>query len=253
MHARLLLPSLFAVAAPVAVVPLRRAYAGAALVLPWAVVSALFLRAWADDNTPYRQLVTINDFAWGRGQAGTAFFTGEGFFHSSQRFNARPARGHEASVAAFGIGLPAYGLGTDVYIIDLLGLADPFTARLELRRRGLFPGHEKPLPSAWIVARFTEPQPELTEDRFFRGSLGVGQLDDRGRQGSFRERVAVARDVLRCGEVRDLERSYRRKLTPAGFLRNLVEAIPRYRLRIPVEPADARAEFCGRSGATDAA
>ena len=252
MHARLLLPGLFAIAAPVAVVPLRRAYLGAALVLPWAVVSALFLRAWADDHTPYRQFVTIEDFAWGEGQSGSAFFTGEGFFHSGERFDARPTGGRPATVAAFGIGLPAYGLGTDVHVVDLLGLADPFTARLELRRRGFIPGHEKPIPSAWLVARYTEPEPEVTEDRFYRGSLGIIQLDDHGRRGSFRERVALAREVLRCGEVRDLERSYRRDLTPAVFLRNLLEAVPRYRLRIPVEPADARAEFCGRSGATDA-
>jgi arabinofuranosyltransferase len=251
MPARLLLPSLFAFLAPLAVVPLRRPYALSAAVLPWALVCGLSLRSWADDNTPYRQFVTVEDFAWGEGQGASAFFTGHGFYHSSERFDARPARGRQASVAAFGIGLPAYGLGNDVYIIDLLGLADPFTARLELRRRGFIPGHEKPIPSAWLVARYTEPEPEVTEDRFYRGSFGIIQLDDHGRQGSFRERVALARQVLQCGEVRDLERSYRRNLTPAVFLRNLVEAIPRYRLRIPVEPADARAEFCGRSGGTD--
>ncbi len=55
------------------------------------------------------------------------------------------------------IGQGPYELGPPVRILDLLGLADPLTAHLQLTRRGLFPGHEKPLPTPWIAALVTAP------------------------------------------------------------------------------------------------
>ena len=59
MHARLLLPSLFALLLPVAVVaPARRLVAGvlAAIVVPWAVVCAVALRAAAEPPSDRREL-----------------------------------------------------------------------------------------------------------------------------------------------------------------------------------------------------
>lgn len=53
-------------------------------------------------------------------------------------------------------GLASYEAGLDVFVIDPQGLGDPIAARLQLVHRGR-PGHEKYLPTAWVVARFAAP------------------------------------------------------------------------------------------------
>jgi hypothetical protein len=57
--------------------------------------------------------------------------------------------------------------------------------------------------------------------------------------------VADARAVLACPDIVDLQRSYTGRLTPGRFIDNVVHALRRWRLRIPPEPADARARLCG--------
>jgi len=149
MHARLLLPSLFAVAAPVAVVPLDRRYLLALLVVPWALVALFFLPSPTDTRhfffTAKPRPVTVEDFNWGR-KGLASFYKGHGVYYNTTLLSARPAAGRDGAVVSYGIGISSYALGTDVYVLDALGLADPFTARLQLRVRG-YPGHEKPLPA----------------------------------------------------------------------------------------------------------
>lgn len=250
MHARLLLPSFFALVAPVAVVPLRRQYALALLVLPWCVVAMVSLRADADSvgafGTGEENLVTLEDFQWDEGGGRRQWFEGEGVYFTTDRLDAEPVGGYggyDAVVASYGQGVIGYSLGPDVYMLDLLGLGDPFTSHLELEERGLV-GHEKPLPAPWIAARVMPPGTDVSEDDFpFTPRFGIRPLGDPDR-APFDERVAVAREVLDCSEVRRFVDSYTARLTPGRFLSNLVRAPGYTALRIPPEPEDAYADLC---------
>jgi arabinofuranosyltransferase len=245
MHARLLLPAFFAFMAPVAVVPLRRTYIGAAFLVPWAILSFGWFRAPADRHEVYRNLVTIDDFKYAKGQAARAWFHGEGVYYQRTQLHARPATNERVLVGAYGVGAVSYALGPDVHVVDLLGLADPFTARLEHHGVALLIGHEKPLPTAWFVARYTAPRPAVQQGDFpeHGATFGIALLDDHPR-GTFAQRVATARTVLRCPSLRALDASYRAPLTVGRFFNNAIHAFSRYSMRIPPEPADAAKKFC---------
>src|SRR5439155_556575 len=97
----------------------------------------------------WRALLVVGGFAVGA--------IVDGVYFQTTRLDAPPAPGERTpAVAFYGIGITGYALGTNVYILDLLGLADPFTAHLQLARRGLI-AHEKPLPAPWIAARLLAP------------------------------------------------------------------------------------------------
>jgi arabinofuranosyltransferase len=248
MHARLLLPSIFAVVAPVAAVPVRRESLVALAVLPWAVVAVAGLRASADSVGVFgqdgRNLVSIEDFEWDPGGRNREWYTGEGAYFGRARLDAAPnPEQGDTVVATFGLGISGYALPDDVYVLDLLGLADVFTSHLELRHRGIV-GHEKPLPAPWIVARLTAPGSHVSPDEVpLPTRFGVRALDDPDR-APFDERVAIAREVLRCRGVRDLLDAGTSRLTARRFLKNIVEAPGNTTLRIPPEPEDARAALC---------
>jgi arabinofuranosyltransferase len=132
-----------------------------------------------------------------------------------------------AVVSGGAIGIAGYVLPARVHVLDRHGLADPFVARVDLEERGR-PGHEKTLPIAWAVARFTDPAP----------------IED----GS----VAAARRALGCGRLADLERAVRGPLTWDRFLENASGAWARDRLRLPADPFDAETTFCGTPAVTRA-
>ncbi|MGQ0803306.1 MAG: hypothetical protein ACT4PI_05525 [Actinomycetota bacterium] len=247
MHARLLLPAFFAFVAPVAVVPLRREYALSLLVLPWCLVGLLFLRADADEVAGFgtgEQKVTLADFGWQPGGPQRAWFDGTGVYYTTTKLDAETVDGRRAEVASYGLGVIGYSLGPDVYVLDLLGLGDPFTSHLELSRRGLI-GHEKPLPAPWIVARLTSPGTDLTEVDFpFPTRFGARPLDDPDGV-PFADRVERARETLVCAELERFLDSYTQSLTPGRFLSNVFRAPGYTALRIPPEPDDAYRELCG--------
>jgi arabinofuranosyltransferase len=251
MHARLLLPSLFALAAPVAVVPLRRAYAASLLVVPWAIVALLFLRTDADrpvivGGKVHENPITLDDVGWDKGAPALGWLQGDGVYFSQKKLAAEPVAGRRLAVASYGLGIPSYALGPDTYVLDLLGLGDQFTSHLELERRGLI-GHEKPLPAPWIVARLTRPGASLSASDFkFPGVLYGARRLDKPRGIPFEQRVTIARASLNCPELRDFVRSYSAPLTVGRFFGNLFDSLHNTRLRIPPEPADAYEEFCGR-------
>jgi arabinofuranosyltransferase len=247
MHARLILPSLFALVAPVAVVPLRKRYAASLLVIPWVIVGLFALRAGVDDDgafgTTRQNTVTLDDFDF---YLSSLPSFDEGVYYQEERLPAEPVDGRRIEVATYGVGILGYAVGPDTYVLDLLGLGDPFTAHLELERRGLVVGHEKPLPAPWIAARLTKPGASLTAEDFpFPFAFGTGPIDD--PRDSFEQRERVARAALECAGLRDFLESYDAPLTPGRFFGNLIDAVPNTRFRIPPEPADAYEKFCGRS------
>lgn len=118
------------------------------------------------------------------------------------------------------IGIFGYLLPPSVHVLDRHGLADPLVAHAELADRGR-PGHEKTLPAAWAVARFTAPAP----------------VEDAA--------VAAARRALACGALADLQRAGQGPMTAGAFFENVKHAWSNAALRIPRDPFAAEARFCG--------
>lgn len=248
MPARLLLPALFAFTAPVAVVPLQRAFAGALLVVPWACIALFALRSDADQPRAFGPdslyAVTTDDFGLAPGGANRSWFDGHGVYFLYRRLPARPSA-HDPAVANYGIGVTAYALGPDTYLLDLLGLGDAFTSHLQLHRRGTI-AHEKPLPIPWIPARLVAAGSELTPDDFTLPTFFLARpLDHPGGQ-AFDARIADARTALRCSRLREFAATYSGPLDAGRFLSNLGDAFANYRFRIPPEPRDAVTRFCRR-------
>jgi arabinofuranosyltransferase len=245
IHARLLLPALFALLAPVAVVPLRRVYVGVAALLPWALIVLFFVRSPRDAPHPFlapRNAVTLSNYKYAIGGKGLPWFKGHGVYFLRTRLPAKPASGRDASVAVFGVGAVGYALGPNVYVLDLLGLGDALTAHLQLTRRGLV-GHEKPLPAPWIDARLTPPGSALPSADFVYRAINIPSLGNVGSE-PFDARVADARAALNCGTILELHHAVSDPLDPGQFVSNLTHAFSLWRLRIPPEPRDAVARFC---------
>jgi len=247
MDNRFLLPPLFLLVAPVAVVPLTRRFAGAMLVVPWAIVALVTLRG-PEDGVPrafatgVANPVTTVDFGMGPGGPGSRFFDGHGVYYLQRRLPGRPAA-HDPALATYGVGAPSYALGTDLYVLDLFGLADPFTSHLELERRGTV-AHEKPLPRPWIPARLLRAGAPVTARDLPKPAVfltyAIGDPDGQ----PFGARVADARRALRCARLDDFFATYRAPLDAGRFLENLGDAFVNHGFRIPPEPRDARRELC---------
>lgn len=262
LHARLLLPGLTALLAPVAVVRWQRRYLAVAVVLPWAVVCTVAIRAPGDHYGFFyaksRNPVTTDDFRFnpphGGHPAGSLYaaYTRPGVYFDTTYLGPAPPGGPKRIVAEYAVGVTAYAFGPDTYVLDLLGLGDPFTSHLELKRRGLN-SHEKPLPLPWLVARLLPDGTRYDVHTFVQGAsqrepleLGITQLGD--PRAPFTARVADARRALRCPAVRDLLSPYRRPLTLGRFFDNIVEAPRRTSLRIPSEPSEALRRFAKGGG-----
>jgi arabinofuranosyltransferase len=240
MHGRLLLPAVFAAAAPVFVTlpdsgsRLRRGLAviATAAVVVWSGVVVAAVRYPAPslafgltDIADWRQVlhgqmfhhpgkgITISPYA-----LRAAYERGTRGFMRITDTAPRPGKDpHRLAVMMGSIGVPAWIAGRNVYIVDIGGLAEPLAARTApIADRPA--GHRKQVDDQWYWARF-----------------GRG---DRG------PRVDAARRVLRCEPVRGLLDSVDRPLTPGRFLSNLWHAAPYTFVHIPRDPIDAEREFC---------
>jgi arabinofuranosyltransferase len=259
MHGRLLLPPFFGLLLPVAtVVPSSRVnprwrMAVAAGVAVWAMVCALWLRVpygwgigpWGitDERDFYTRHpgtethpgsanpIRPEDYGW------TPLVRSGLAMRDRGRvlvIDTRPAeelpladsvpRSTRAVVALGNVGILGYVAGAGVHVVDRVGLADPIASRLRLAERGR-PGHEKLLPEAWIAARFAD-----------RHAAAL----------AYPEAVAAA-EALGCRELAALLQAVEGPLTARRFVENLRLAWTLRGLRIPPDPATARAELCGES------
>jgi arabinofuranosyltransferase len=253
MHARLLLPALFTMLLPVAVIGVDTApgFLAVAAVAVWALVCASVLRVpydvigpegIVDEHAYYVALaqhphpITLNDYRRYPGAAlalierehisrGSLLLRDLELQQRHEPIALRPGVPADAVVDGASIGLFAYVFGTNVHVVDLYGLGDPIAGRLELTKRGR-PGHEKLLPEAWVVARFADPAARLP-------SNAPGP-----------EAVAAARAALSCDGARRLLAAVTDPMTPGRFVRNVFEAFRLHRLRIPPDPADAQHKLC---------
>jgi arabinofuranosyltransferase len=245
MQARLLLPALALLCAPVAVVPLRRATAAVLLVVPWALVAAISLRAGDDGPRAFgpdtTNAVTLDDFGWQPGGPARAWFDGHGVYFLTHRLPGTPSA-HDPAVSSYGIGVESYALG-DTYVLDLLGLGDAFTSHLRLDHRGTV-AHEKPLPFPWVVARTLRPGSPATAADFTLPPIFFAKLLDRPGGQSFDARVRDARVALRCAPIRDFLARRTDSMSVSQFFDNVGHARADNDFRIPPEPRAARAKFC---------
>jgi arabinofuranosyltransferase len=242
MHARLLLPALFTLLAPVAVVPATRKFAAVALVVPWALVVIVALRFPGEKDpvlgTSNPNAITASEIV---GPGFDAKYAEPGVYVLDSRLPGTP-RGRDRAMAFYGVGATSYALGPDAYVLDLLGLGDPFTSHLRLDHRAIV-AHEKPLPSPWIAARLLEPGSAVKQSDFPPPIFLISPIDDPDGQ-PFDERVADARNALDCPRLRNFMATYRGPLDADRFLDNLGDALTNFSFRIPPEPRDALRKLC---------
>ena len=271
-HARLLTPAFFALCAPVAAVPVSRRFVVSLIVLPWSAVACFTMRTPSGDTLsshltgPPTQYTFV--FTPGNGQITPGFsenphslvsirwfqqhglYVNLGFFPSqTQRIDEElNPRIPDPTIVASGIGEVSFHFGTGVNIFDILGLADPLTGHMKLSHRGPAAGHEKPLPTPWIIAAVTASgsstspianlQPErhlfITPDLFPEAT---------GRQ--LNVQTAWARAALQCPAIHNLEYGQNGPLTVRRFFRNIWDAWGNSQLRIPPNPETAFHQFCG--------
>ena len=254
MHARLLLPALFALVAPVSLPlsvadlrparsPLRVAAAG--LVAAWAVVCALALPR--DGSVPRIADGTIADerFVWGAevrldlvwhrwgdprpGEVRVFDVDRLAAIAVPLRSGAEPSA---ASASLTGMG-NAYAWDLDVYVIEHGSLAHPVGSHLD-HLVGDRPGHQKPMPPVWQVAGLVD-------------GAEVPDVDGVGLLVSSRD-LAAAERAMACGQLADYLDGIHEPLTPGRFLRNVVDSVANTRLRLSPDPQVAEDQMCGPDG-----
>jgi len=263
IHGRLFLPALFAVCGPVAVVAATRLHALALLVVPWVLAAVLVLRppdakggAFAAGVFIPRGAgdVTVDDFGWGADGPYRRWYKGPAFYVQARAFDPNYRRlelplKHDVAipaVALLGIGVAGYALGPDVDVMDVFGLADPFTSHFistpSLTSAPRLPGHEKPMPSVWFAARITRDGADAVPADFPNvGSPLIPATEGR----EFRKQVAWARAALQCPRIRGLMAAAESPLTAGRFLDDFVSSFGNTRIRIPPDPKEAYHRFCG--------
>jgi arabinofuranosyltransferase len=254
MHARLLLPALFALVAPVSLPlsvadlrparsPLRMAAAG--LVAAWAVVCALALPR--DGSVPRIADGTIGDerFVWGAevrldlvwhrwgdprpGEVRVFDVDRLAAIAVPLRSGAEPSA---ASASLAGMG-NAYAWDLDIYVIEHGSLAHPVGSHLD-HLVGDRPGHQKPMPPVWQVAGLVD-------------GAEVPDVDGVGLLVSSRD-LAAAERTMACGQLADYLDGIHEPLTPGRFLRNVVDSVANTRLRLSPDPQVAEDQMCGPDG-----
>lgn len=264
MHGRMLLPALFAVLLPVAVVEVRGLvrWATVAAVLAWAVVCGTQLRipyglrdshGIADERRFYslaaqnRNPIQVDDYRGfllhddgreaqrlGRSQVHTvAWRASAGRPLVFSGVPVRPGLPFDTAFITANLGIVGVVAGRDVQIIDPSGLSDPFASRVRMPARGR-PGHEKRLDLVWILARFADPTAPVDSTLESYGApVPVPPAT-----------LAAARHALRCGPFRDIDAAATEPLTPARFVRNIGLAIRLRHFRFDPDPAVAEARVC---------
>lgn len=250
MHARLALPGLTAIVAPVAVSVFDRrvvTYAVTGVVLVWALVALVALRSSEDAPVTFigspRNAVTLADYGWQKNGPMRQWEKGPGVYFLETPVAAPARAGLPPLVTAnYGVGIGSYALGTDTYVLDMLGLGDAFTAHLKLDHRGVI-AHEKPLPLPWVGARLFSPNAALQQSDFPMPQFFIARPLDHP-VGTFQDRVDAARRALTCGDLRAYLSRVQGHLGAGQFLANLWHSISDTGLRIPPEPADAVKRYC---------
>jgi arabinofuranosyltransferase len=262
MHARMLLPPLFALALPVAVFTAEDAlsFVIGGLAICYAAGCLFLFRVpydrWAKGGKGYignergiyvtgskvENPVELADYraaSWAANGTKMAKAADDleragnpdlGKF--SDGFKTDPREAHLASdssapLVAFraNVGEFSFAAGPLVFVCDPHGLPDPIGSRLRLEKRAQ-PGHEKWAGQEWCIAR---------------------KLAANDSGGISETKVAAARAALGCGDLAELMRAVDDRLSVRRFLSNMVDAPRLTRLRIPASAELAERELCGET------
>lgn len=252
MHARMLLPGIFAVLSSFAVIALPRwkvaRVAMIATCVLWCGWSTIYARTsysltispvgianerlWHAMRTTSKRALTLKDY--------DSHFFGEVARDVRQR---TLSEGYRA-VFIPNIGVPAYQLGTNVVVIDSLGLNDYVGSRLRLTGYGRA-GHEKVVPAAWFLARYPAPEGYISP-------VQSGRISSRLPSP---EELSAAQWVLASPPLIELRDAVTAPMTVDRFVRNITLSWRLTFLRFPSDPLAARqtlaannAKYPGRSG-----
>lgn len=269
IHGRLLLPGAFAVCAPFAVLPARRSWWLGMAIVPWVLIVGLAVRPPTGvASVPFLTNQPISGHVnWLKGWGPTsrnghllhhrALFVQSNalFYPTVTRVPAQPAPGLRLpALITNAIGTPAVALGPSLTVFDMYGLANPIGSHLELKSRGLLAGHEKSLPTPWVMAMTTAPgssaravKAVLPRPTFFDApevaASGDGRLD---------AQVAYARAALACPELKGLLASSSAPLSAGRFLSNVWHAAEWTTMRIPLDPEVAYHRYCSSPASAQA-
>ncbi len=262
LHGRLLLPSLFAVLAPVAAVPWRPWMKVALPVLGvWVVLAFVWLRPGAHFlvvpvtdhgvvqgralmerlTRPGRPPILASDFEFRDGpvarrlqeQGARALVAGK-----EPLLDVTPERTTLVSRAS---GISGYRAGPEVLVREVNSLADPVGSHMTPTPLSK-PGHRKRLEWAWLLALATRPgtgpftQADLGATRLVSAEFEDGVIDPTD--------VAAARRALECGALAELVRATSGPFDASRAWDNLTGAIGRTRLVVPRDPHEAEQHFC---------
>src|SRR5262249_38086215 len=144
------------------------------------------------------------------------------------------------------VGVMPYAMGDDFHVLDMFGLADPFTAHLDAPFRTTllpYPGHEKPLPRPWVAARLFDPKTVANPGQL--PDPGPSSLSANSTRTTLQDQVGFARATLQCPAVEKLTNSSKAPLTVGRFFRNIFDSFSNTALHIPPDPETAFHKFCG--------
>ena len=249
MHSRLMLPATFTMVLPAMLLPVTRRTAAALVVLvgwtvviglrhevrgsrvaPWIMDEWTGYRAWTKRYHPIDPRAFVAADRPGSQTMADALRDGRRRLVAEDNdldVPMNPALPGPGVYAAGRLGTGGAVMPLDGIVADTLGLANPFGARIT-QTASVVPGHEKPLPRAWLLAIYGDPAFDTSH---------IGNAPP--------AMVASARRALQCGEIAELLASARAPLTAARFWDNLVGAVRRTRLVIPSIPFEAETRFCG--------
>lgn len=249
MFGRFLLAPIFAMILPLAVIPIRaealRSWVGVgtSTMLVWTFYAGGTVQAQRfhghgvqDERFIYTGWVpsgsTLRPWEW----AGFSFYEhgfavakdrdrGERYFQEADGRRVPVADGYDLVYTHNVMGIVSVVAGTEVMVIDNLGLADPLAARMPLPtdKRVERVGHMGH-PAEFRIARYAAPAPDDSPQ------------------------VQAARRVLECGDVARLQRGISDPLTPRLFWSNVVEAPRLTMLQIPRDPIAAEEQLCDSDG-----
>ena len=123
------------------------------------------------------------------------------------------------------IGIAGLRSGSDVYIFDILSLANPIGSHFTLLKRGR-PGHEKVVTLDWMAARFATATSALPT-------------------GTSAAQVADARAALHCGPLASYLHTIDQPLSWSTMWSDVTHAVTWTTMSFSATPAIARQQLCG--------
>ena len=267
---RLLLPGFFAVVAPFALLPVRRSHAVAFVTVAWALCVGTMVRPlFGMASVPYATMPPVQDNhvtadTWKVAGLhlhgpGSRLYVTPPFFPKSVELDVRPERSLRVpATITNGIGAISVAFGDKLNILDVLGLANPIGAHLQLKHgdpltKNALPGHEKTLPVPWLIAMTSAPGTPVEAYSQAIRSVYVVQFVGYGRdpfataqsRRALTVQVAWARATLSCPPVQRFLASYRAPLSLSRFAANVVDSFSNTSLRFDQDPEVAYHQTCG--------